>query len=83
MAHRNAPDSRNPANTETRLLTVKDVAGRLRVSISLVYRLISRGELLCHRIESAIRVSEQQLGEFLSKTLATVVRPLVATRRHF
>lgn len=50
------------------MLTVRDVAGRLNVSLGCVYTLISRGELPCHRIgigRGAIRVREADLDEYL------------------
>jgi len=52
------------------LLTVKEVAMRLKMSPSLVYRLIEHGKLCCHRVGSGrgrIRISENDLDVFLSK----------------
>jgi excisionase family DNA binding protein len=49
-------------------MTVKEAAERLEISISLVYGLIAAGHLRCTRHglgRGTIRVSEQQLGEYL------------------
>lgn len=50
------------------LLTVKDVSIRLSLSSTKVYRLIEGGELAHHRIGGAIRISEEQIAEFLKQT---------------
>lgn len=50
------------------LLTVKDVAQRLKISVSCVYQLVETGKLSHHRIglgRGAIRVSEADVAEFL------------------
>jgi len=50
------------------MLTVREVAGRLRVSVGCVYALISRGKLPCHRIgvgRGTIRVHGDDLSTYL------------------
>ena len=47
------------------MLTVKDIAKKLNISIGAVYKAISSGELECHRFGNAIRISPTQLDEFL------------------
>jgi excisionase family DNA binding protein len=51
---------------------VCEVAEILRLSESQVYALINSGRLRCHRLttgkQGGIRVSEQQLAEFLKTT---------------
>ena len=50
------------------LLTVKQIAERLNVSVSCVYELISEGILSCHRIgprRGSVRVSEEELSRYL------------------
>ena len=52
------------------LLTVKEVAERLRVSRTCVYQLVERGKLVCHRIglgRGAIRVSIEDLAAFVER----------------
>ena len=44
-----------------RLLTVREVAARLRVSRATVYRLVQAGTLPCVRISNSIRVPAQAL----------------------
>ncbi len=53
------------------LLTVKEVAERLKVSASCIYQLVESGRLAHHRIgigRGAIRFSEDDLDEFLKKS---------------
>lgn len=48
------------------MLTVKNVADKLAMSISAVYALIERGELPHYRIGGAIRIGDEHLSEFLA-----------------
>ncbi len=49
-----------------RLLTVKEVAARLRLSTATVYALCERGDLAYVRVSThAIRVSEHDLRDFV------------------
>jgi excisionase family DNA binding protein len=53
------------------VLTVKQIAERLSLSASQVYALCATGRLPHHRMgngKGAIRVSEEQLAEFLEAT---------------
>lgn len=50
------------------LLKVSDVAKRLSLSQSMVYELVERRRISHHKIGGAIRISEDQLREFLEKT---------------
>jgi excisionase family DNA binding protein len=50
------------------VLTVAEVAERLNLSQSKVYELVERGELPHHRFGGAIRISEQQIAEYLAAT---------------
>lgn len=50
------------------MLTPKKLAERLSLSLSMVYRLLTSGELECHRFGAAYRVSEEQLAEYLEST---------------
>jgi len=50
------------------MLTVKEVAERLRISRTCVYQLVERGKLACHRIglgRGAIRISLADLTEYI------------------
>ena len=49
----------------TQLLTVPEVAQRLRVHPATVRRLVLAGDLPCVRIRRAVRISETALGEYL------------------
>lgn len=57
------------------LLTVKEVAERLRLSVSQVYALIGCGKLRCFRLstgnQGAVRVSERQVEDFLAASEST------------
>ena len=59
-----------------KMLTAKQVAERLNMSLSLVYTLLNSDELDSYRINSAYRVSEEQVREFLESKRK--VRPKVA-----
>ena len=50
------------------MLTVREVAARLRVSPTCVYQLIARRRLACHRIgagRGTVRVAEEDLDDYL------------------
>jgi excisionase family DNA binding protein len=50
-------------------VTVREVARRLEISISLTYKLIDSGKLRCRRHglgRGVIRVSEDQLADYLA-----------------
>ena len=50
------------------MLTVSQVAERLNVSQSIVYSLVDKGLIVCHRIglgRGAIRISEEDLARYL------------------
>jgi excisionase family DNA binding protein len=55
------------------MLTVQEVADRLRVSAQTVRRLIEDGELIAHRIGQQLRIAEEDLQAYLDRT---VVRPV-------
>jgi excisionase family DNA binding protein len=65
------------------LLTIREVAARLRVSVSLSYALVNSGELKCHRIKSAIRVSEEQIAEYLEESQVVIPKRLKVVAKHF
>lgn len=48
--------------------TVKDISIRLNVSQGAVYKLIRSGSLQHHRFGAALRVSEEQLQQFLEQS---------------
>ena len=52
--------------TTARYLTVREVAGTLRVSNMTVYRLINAGELPAVRIGKSFRLREDDVNRYLS-----------------
>ena len=50
------------------MLKVGEVAKRLGLSISKVYQLVDRREIGHHRMDGAIRISEEQVAEYLEET---------------
>lgn len=50
------------------MLTIKQVAEHLSLSIGAVYKAINRGELEHHRFGSSIRVTDEQLEDFIQET---------------
>ena len=66
------------------LLTVDDVARRLRISRSMVYEMIRQGNLPCHRIGNGrglIRISEGDLVTYVDRTRCEPVCDRQAPRR--
>ena len=58
------------------LLTPKQVAARLALSLTAVYALCDSGELPCHKVgvsRSRRRIAEADLAEYLERTRATPV----------
>ena len=52
-------------------MTVREVAQRLEISVSLAYRLLASGKIRCNRHgigRGVIRVSEDQLIEYLASS---------------
>lgn len=51
-----------------KLLKVGEAAERLSLSVSKVYQLLEAGTLAHHRIGGALRISEEQLRQYLDQT---------------
>jgi excisionase family DNA binding protein len=47
------------------MLKVKDVARELKLSIGAVYKAIQSGKLAHHRFGTSIRITDEQLTEFI------------------
>ena len=47
--------------------TVKEIASQLKLSEAAIYRYVAAGTLECHRFGNAIRVSDEQLNDFLDR----------------
>jgi putative molybdopterin biosynthesis protein len=58
-----------------KLLKVTEVADRLSISLSMAYQLIETGAITHYRIGGAIRISEEQLSEYLKETERRPERP--------
>ena len=65
------------------LLTVKETAERLKLSLSMVYRLIAAGDLPSYAIGGCIRVNETDLLQFLNANRKKNTKLPVNKRRHF
>jgi len=52
---------------ELDLMTVEEVATRLKVDESTVYRIIQRGEMRCVHFGKSVRVMRQDLAEFIEQ----------------
>lgn len=65
------------------MLTIRQTAKRLNVSISLVYRLIASGDLPCYEIATCKRVSEEDLQKYLETNRKTSTRLPGSSNRHF
>jgi len=53
-------------STSARYLTVREVAGTLRVSNMTVYRLINAGELPAVRVGKSFRLREDDVNRYLA-----------------
>lgn len=60
------PTSTVPRHGDGGLLTVRDVADRLRVSRTTVRRLIDRGELRAHAAGATYRITTDDLRAYLT-----------------
>jgi excisionase family DNA binding protein len=49
------------------LLSVSDIAERLKLSTKTIRRWIERGDLPAHRLGRNVRISEQDLAGYLNK----------------
>lgn len=65
------------------LLTIKEVACRLRISVSLAYRLVGKGEIPCYEIASCKRVAEQDLLKYLEQQKQEPAKLPSSVDRHF
>lgn len=68
---------------EMSLLTIKEVAKRLKISLSLAYGLVARGEIPCYEIGTCKRVDESDLQAFLDQRRKEVTLRPQSKRRHF
>jgi excisionase family DNA binding protein len=50
------------------MLTVEDVAARLSISKGLVYKAIREGKIVANRFGAALRISEDNLRQYLDST---------------
>ncbi len=53
---------------EESVFRVKQVAKRFSLSVSKIYEMVESGELPHHRFGGAIRVSEEQIVEYMNRT---------------
>lgn len=58
-------------------LTIKQVAGKLNTSNSLIYSLIEQKKIEHVRIGKAIRISQESLTKFISQAKHNIVQPKV------
>ncbi|QDT07492.1 Helix-turn-helix domain protein [Rubripirellula lacrimiformis] len=63
--------------------TIKEVAAELKISLSMVYALVARGELACHEFGSCKRVAESDLQQFLDEKRKSIPKLPRGSGRHF
>ena len=66
-----------------KLLTIREVAERLRISLSLAYRLVASGEIPCYAIASCKRVDERDLQQYLQRQQQPTVKLPRSSGKHF
>lgn len=54
--------------SQTKFLTIAEVAARMRVSKMTVYRMVHNGELPALRVGRSFRVDEEDVNEYLRKS---------------
>ena len=57
-------------STEDRLLTVQEVAARMRVSNMTVYRLIQAGDLRATRVGRSYRLRQRDVDSYLDRGIS-------------
>lgn len=65
------------------LLTIKEVAERLKISLSLAYRLVATGEIPSYAIGSCKRVEESDLLAYLKLQRTSPPTVPKSVRKHF
>lgn len=53
------------------LLTVSDVADKLRFSTSQVYKLAEKGKLKAYKLESSLRFKEAEIDDYIQSRAMT------------
>jgi excisionase family DNA binding protein len=78
MTQSNPERTKHASDPQPVLLTVRDVAHRLRLSIASVYVMIRQGTLIAHRLggrNGAIRIRPEDLEVFLQSTEIVAASP--------
>jgi excisionase family DNA binding protein len=65
------------------LLTVREAAAMLRLSLSKIYRLLSTGELPCYKVGTRKLISKLDIRKFLESCRNEPVKLPQGKRRHF
>ncbi|NIQ97060.1 MAG: helix-turn-helix domain-containing protein [Desulfuromonadales bacterium] len=58
-----------------KMRSIQEVADALNVSYSVIYRLLRRGEMQCHRVGKTARISQAQLDAYLNRDRASKAPP--------
>lgn len=66
-----------------KMLTAKETAASLKISLSMVYRLISTGELPSYAIGGCLRINESDLLQFLDSRKQEPNKLPESQKRHF
>ena len=65
------------------LLTIKEVAKELKISLSMAYRLVSTGEIPCYEIGFCKRVDKEELHAYLKQSRSEKVKLPKGMKRYF
>lgn len=71
----------NPNNDE--FFTIKEVSERLKISLSLAYRLVAAGEIPSHQFASCKRVHVEALRSYVDQQSCPQTKLPPGYRRHF
>jgi len=64
------------------LLKPKEVAERLRITPSQVYLLVKQGKISAYRVNTAVRVSEDDLDEYLESRRMKAINMIKSKKRN-
>jgi excisionase family DNA binding protein len=65
------------------MLTIKELAAQLKISLSLAYRLVASGEIPSYAIGSCKRIDQSDLAAYLNQQRSRVPTVPKSSRKHF
>jgi excisionase family DNA binding protein len=63
------------SNAPTTLLTIREAANQLRLCHDTIRRAIWKGDIIAHRFAGSIRISQEDLDDYVRKGRGVRIRP--------